>query len=63
MEHENAVDIVSCLKSECEELKHALEKRTVELESAEKSIDELTNRIRFMEGKIEAYRDCLNIKR
>lgn len=63
MESECKVDISACLRAENDELKCAYEKRTIELEASEKAINELKNKIRFMEGQIDAYRDCLNCRR
>lgn len=53
-------EIIRELKARCEDLKHGYEKRTTELEQAEKLIDELKGKISFMEGQIDAYQYCLN---
>ncbi len=63
MENECKVDISAHLRAEKDELKHAYEKKAIELEQAEKVIDELKDKIKFMQGQIDAYRDCLNCRR
>lgn len=54
---------IKYLQAEMEELKLANSKTTKDLEQAEMIIAKQKDKIKFMEGQIEAYRDCLNLKR
>lgn len=52
-----------CLKSELQEIRCVLDKRTKEYELQCKEITNLQSKIRFLEGEIEAYQYCLNCRR
>lgn len=52
-----------CLKNELQEIKCAFDKRTKEYELQCKEINDFQNKIRFLEGQIEAYQYCLNCRR
>lgn len=52
-----------CLKSELQEIRCVLDKRTKEYELQCKEISDLQSKIRFLEGQIEAYQYCLNCRR
>ncbi len=53
----------NALKCEFSRLKDETEKRCLQFEQAQKEINELQNKIRFLEGQIEAYQYCLNCRR
>lgn len=64
---ENMIDSLkqeNCyLKSELQEMKCVLDKRSAECESKCKEIQELQFKIKFLEGQIEAYQYAMNCRR
>ncbi len=51
------------LKCENRELHCQLEKRDKDISTLEMTATELKERVKFLEGQIEAYRYCVNCKR
>lgn len=69
-ENENKVDMAESLKRECEclrayakESEDVASKVRLEYEAAQKKIEELNGKIKFLEGQIEAYQYCVNCRR
>lgn len=64
---ENMIDSLkqeNCyLKSELQEMKCTLDKRSAECELKCKEIQELQFKIKFLEGQIEAYQYAMNCRR
>lgn len=54
---------VKYLKERLEEADKAVKKCTEDTEFSKKLVEELSANIKFLGGQIEAYRDCLNLKR
>lgn len=52
-----------CLKTELQEIKYVLDKRSKEYELQHKENQELQYKIKFLEGQIEAYQYAMNCKR
>ena len=54
---------IHCLESQLREAEDILNKRNKEFELKRKENQELHDKIRFLEGQIDAYQYCLNCRR
>ena len=54
---------VTCLEAQLREAEDVLNKRNKEFELKCKENQDFQGKIRFLEGKIEAYQYCLNCRR
>ena len=63
----NELDEVNCIRKnqerQIDELQKALLVREEQLKKAETSIREKEDRIKFLEGQVDAYQYCLNCRR
>ena len=69
-EHENKIDVEKSLRQECEclrahikESEDVASKLRLKYEEAQKKIEELNGKVKFLEGQIEAYQYCMNCRR
>lgn len=69
-ENENKVDVAASLRHECEclrahiqEAEDVASKCRLEYEAAQRKIEELNGKIKFLEGQVEAYQYCMNCRR